>query len=53
MKRMCILRDLDNDCDTTAPVDCIQAVKVNESRPWRESCSIEELVENPIVLSML
>ena len=46
MTRYCIVRDLVGKNDTTAPMDCIQAIKVAKSGKWGKSWSLEECLEN-------
>lgn len=47
MTRLCIVRDLNGENDTTAPMACAQAIKVAQSGQWGKNWAIEECLENP------
>ena len=44
--RNCIIRDLDCLRDTTAPMDCVNAIKLAKSGEWSKSWIIECLVDS-------
>ena len=43
----CIVRDLDFNNDTTAPMDCDKAIALAQSEKWGKNWSLEALLENP------
>ena len=47
MKGKCIVRDLDFNNDTTAPMDCDKATRLAESGKWGKNWSLEACLENP------
>jgi len=46
MMRKCIIRDLGNVRDTTAPMNCDKAMNMAKAGEWCENWSLEECIEN-------
>lgn len=44
--RRCIVRDLDLNNDTTAPMNCDKAITLAKSGKWGKNWSLEECLEN-------
>jgi len=46
MMRKCIVSDMDG-CNTTAPMDCVKAIKLAKSGDWGKNWSLQECLDNP------